>query len=125
MGVRLPRIRPVDYASSHMGTRQPARVFSTYGRGRAILASVERAGTGVLAVVKWVFAFPRTWRGIIGRLNVHGKWRSVRHCDLHVLHGHRPLHEGASLRSQGTAEPEDAARPHAVFQAGKLVYRAG
>ncbi len=34
---------------------------------------------------------------------------AVRHRHVHLLHGHRPVHEAGSVRRQGTSGPEDAA----------------
>ena len=44
----------------------------------------------------------------------------VRHRGLHVLHGHRPVHEEAGVHRPASARPQAAAGPDAVLQAGEL-----
>src|SRR4051812_13412944 len=50
------------------------------------------------------------------------KPRRVRHREVRVPHGDRPVHEAAGVRREGPARPEDAAGADAVLQAGELVH---
>src|SRR5262249_730870 len=45
-------------------------------------------------------------------------------CNVHVLHGHRPVHTARGLCRSRSERPQNAAGAHAVLQAGELLHGA-